>query len=49
MYFLQIIDGTYYYSNPDGSTYYNSGNGYAVYTPPPAPGEYYQESDNYGK
>ncbi|CAI7602174.1 unnamed protein product [Penicillium viridicatum] len=42
-------DGSYYYSNPDGSTYYNSGNGYAVYTPPPAPAEYYQGSGNYGK
>ncbi|KAJ5419972.1 hypothetical protein N7465_002491 [Penicillium sp. CMV-2018d] len=42
-------DGSYYYSNSDGSTYYNSGNGYAVYTPPPTPAEYYQESGNYGK
>ncbi|OQD88621.1 hypothetical protein PENSOL_c069G07387 [Penicillium solitum] len=33
----------------DGSTYYNSGNGYAVYTPPPAPAECHQEPDNYGK
>ncbi|KAL2695432.1 hypothetical protein AAEP93_003525 [Penicillium crustosum] len=47
MHFLQIRDGSYYYSNPDGSRHYNSGNGDAVYTLPPAPAERYQESDNY--